>query len=117
MKKSSLKEKIWLYLAIFSLVIVGGILTLQILSLDIYYEWNKSLEIKNIAKKVLNAYEELNYDEILDMIAFREDVCISIQAENVTIYSTDNLNRGCSINSTEAKKYNEEFILSNKHHR
>ena len=115
MRKSSLKEKVWFYLAIFSLVIVGGILTLQILSLDLYYELNKTLEIKSISKKVLNAYNENNYQEILDILSYKEDVCIEIMTENITIYSTDNINRGCLISTSEdVKKYNSEFISSNK---
>lgn len=112
MKRSSLKNKVWLYLSIFSLTILGGIWFLQILSLDIYYEWSKGREIKQIANKVVNAYASSDYSDILDNLAFRNDVCIEITENNVLSYTTDSISRGCLINdSNEIKKYKLQFML------
>ena len=113
MKRNSLKTKIWLYLSIFSLVILAGIWFLQILSLDIYYEWNKKSEIKGIANKVLNAYNVGNYSDVLDSLAFKEDICIEITENNNISYSTDSISRGCLINnSKEINNYKLKFMLS-----
>lgn len=113
MKRNSLKTKIWLYLSIFSLVILAGIWFLQILSLDIYYEWNKKSEIKGIANKVLNAYNNGNYSDVLDSLAFKEDICIEITENNNISYSTDSISRGCLINnSKEINNYKLKFMLS-----
>lgn len=115
MKKNSLKDKVWFYLSMFSLFIVGGILSLQIVSLGFYFEWSKVHEIKNIANKISSAYNKKNYNDILDLLAFREDVCIEIHKNNTIIYSTDSISRGCLINnSSEVKEYKSNFITSNK---
>ena len=82
MKKNSLKAKVWFYLAMFSFIILGGIWFLQILSLDIYYEWNKASEIKVIARKVSNAYTTGDYSDILDTLAYKEDIFIEILENN-----------------------------------
>lgn len=115
MKRNSLKTKIWFYLSIFSLVILAGIWFLQILSLDIYYEWNKKSEIKGIANKVLNAYNDGNYSDVLDSLAFKEDICIEITENNNISYSTDSISRGCLINnSKEINNYKLKFMLSDQ---
>lgn len=115
MKKNSLKSKVWIYLSLFTLVILGGIWFLQILSLDIYYEWSKKSEIKSIANKVSNAYKTNNYSDVLDNLAFKEDICIEIIENQDISYSTDSISRGCLVNSSnEIKKYKLEFMLSNK---
>ena len=114
MKKNSLKTKVWLYLSLFALIILAGIWFLQILSLDIYYEWSKKSEIKGIANKVLKAYETDDTD-ILDGLAFEEDICIEITENNSISYSTDSISRGCLVNnSNEINKYKLEFMLSGK---
>lgn len=116
MKKNSLKTKVWLYISIFALVILAGIWFLQILSLDFYYEWSKKSEIKSIATKVLNAYKTDNTD-ILDSLAFEEDICIEITENKSISYSTDSISRGCLVNnSSEINKYKLEFMKSNKNY-
>ena len=115
MKKNSLKHKIWLYLSLFTLVILVGILFLQLLSLNVYYEWSKKSEIKNIANKVSNAYQTEDYSDILDELSFEEDICIEITENNSISYSTDSISRGCLVNnSREINDYKLEFMLSNK---
>lgn len=114
MKKNSLKAKIWIYLSIFSFVILAGIWFLQILSLGAYYELSKNLEIKSVAKKVLNAYQNNNLD-VLDSLAFENDMCIEITENKNIYYSTDSISRGCLVNnSNEVNNYKLEFMLSKK---
>lgn len=112
MKRNSLKNKIWIYLALFALFILGGIWFLQILSLDIYYEISKKSEIKNIASKVYEAYKNEDND-YLDSLAFEKDVCIELTKDNSIYYSTDSMSRGCLVNdSQEINNYKLKFMRS-----
>lgn len=112
MKRNSLKNKILKYLLIFTFVILGGIWFLQILSLDIYYELSKKSEIKNIASKVKMAYAANDYSNILDNLAYREDVCIEIIENKNISYFTDSVSRGCLIGSNELNSYKLSFMSS-----
>ena len=73
MKKSSLKTKIWVSLSVFATFMLLCIWLLQIVSLDVFYEWSKSNEIKGIANRVVSYY---NNQEKLDKLSFDKDVCI-----------------------------------------
>lgn len=112
MKKSKLKNKVWLYLFIFAFVIILGIWFLQILSLDIYYELSKKSEIKNIATQISKKYTSGDYHDELNKISFEKDVCIEITENSNISYSTDSTSRGCLINSREINEYKLEFMLS-----
>ena len=112
MKRSKLKNKVWLYLFIFAFVIILGIWFLQILSLDIYYELSKKSEIKNIATQISKKYTSGDYQNELNKISFEKDVCIEITENSNISYSTDSTSRGCLINSREINEYKLEFMLS-----
>lgn len=114
MKRNSLKIKVWLYLSIFVILIIGGIWLLQILSLNIYYEWNKKSEIESIASQVKDFYEIHDYT-MLDTLSFKKDICIEITENNNILYTTDSISRGCIIsNSKEINNYKLKFMLSGK---
>ena len=115
MKKNNIRVKIWVWLSLFTLVILCGIWFIQLLSLGIYYEWNKKSEIEEIAEEVKEAYGTENYGEELDKISFDRDVCIELITNNNTFYSTDSASRGClNNNSSEVNNYKLEFMLSGK---
>ena len=114
MKKNSLKHKILFYLAIFTLIIIGGLWFLQILSLGTYYEVSKISTIEKIAKKVQDSYDDKDYKNILDNLAFEDDVCIEITNKYNIYYSTDSASRGCLINNSESiNKFKLNFMKSN----
>lgn len=116
MKKNSLKNKVWIYLSVFTISILVGILFLQLFSLNIYYEWSKISEIEKIANKVSNAYNSNNYNDILDELSFENDVCIEITEHNNIYYYTDSVSRGCLVNnSREINNKKLEFMLSDKY--
>lgn len=115
MKKNSLKHKVLFYLAIFAIVIIGGLWVLQILSLGTYYELTKMSAIEKIADEVYNSYDDDNYKDILDSIAFEDDVCIEITNKQNIYYSTDSVSRGCLINNSEnINKFKLEFMKSDE---
>lgn len=114
MKKNSLKNKVWYYLLILTFLILGGLWVLQVLSLNIYYEWSKYKEIKNISNKIKEVYKSEDYKDKLDGIAFKDDICIEILDNKNITYSTDSLSRGCLIsNNSTINNYKLEFMKSN----
>ena len=114
MKRNSLKSKVLLYLLIFTIIVLGGLWILQVLSLNTYYEWSKSSDIKKIALKIKSIYESSSSTEKLDDISFREDVCIEILDNNGISYSTDSMSRGCfSSNNQTINNYKLKFMKSN----
>ena len=114
MKKNSLKQKVLFYLAIFTLVIIGGLWFLQVLSLGTYYEISKTSTIEKIAKKVHDSYDDKDYKDILDNLAFEDDVCIEITNKYNIYYSTDSASRGCLINNSEIiNKFKLNFMKNN----
>ena len=115
MKKNSLKHKILLYLTIFTIVIIGGLWSLQILSLGTYYEFTKISAIEKIADKVYNSYDSDDYKDILDGLAFEDDVCIELTNKQNIYYSTDSVSRGCLINnSIGINNFKLSFMKSNE---
>ena len=55
-----------------------------------------------------------NYDNylVLDELAYTNDVCIEITSGTVSIYSTDQYNKGCMLDSTSQSLYKNAFIES-----
>ncbi len=55
-----------------------------------------------------------NYDNylVLDELAYTNDVCIEITNGTVSIYSTDQYNKGCMLDSTSQSLYKNAFIES-----
>lgn len=111
-KKRSLQTNIFLYLSIFAIAILGGLWLFDIVFLDSYYQYFKNSEIKKIGNKVATSYKSKDYEEILDILAFEEDICIEITNSESVKYSTNNMNNGCIINSEALDKKKLEFMSS-----
>ena len=86
MMKNSLKRKIWQYLIIFSLIIISFLWLFQVIFINKYYEYTKTKDIKNIANKLLTAYNSENIYNTLDEISYQENLCIEITSSNSTLY-------------------------------
>ena len=105
---NSLKKHIWLYLIIFTLLIVLFLWLFQVIFIDKYYELSKTDQIKKTTLKIIKNYDEdVTY---LDKISFENNVCIEIVKDSVTIYSSNESNRGCLISNY---KYKNDFYDSN----
>ena len=112
MKKSSLKTKIWVSLSIFATFMLLCIWLLQIVSLDVFYEWSKSNEIKEIANRVVSYY---NNQEKLDKLSFDKDVCIEIVFKKSDSYSLKSITEGCfGVENEKINTYKAAFINSNE---
>lgn len=83
-----LKFKNWLYLTIFSVFILFVLWILQIAFINTFYENMKLNEIKSIGNNIVGAYEESNFDEILNDYAFKNNLRIVLLDENGNITNT-----------------------------
>ena len=115
LKKNSLTIKVWIYLIVFSVSILAFLWAFQVIFANSYYEWVKTNDMSRVADKILSNKNEINYEEIFDRIAYDNGVCLEIIRNGLLIYSSNNFNRGCMIetgpNSTSLL-YKREFINS-----
>lgn len=111
--KTNLIKKIWFYLTIFSVSILSILWFFQVIFLNAYYTWVKINDISSIASKVKEGYQSNNYEELMDILAYNQDVCIDIVRSDNEEYYSSGLNRKC-ISTVEAKnlynKYVKEFM-------
>lgn len=114
-KVNTLRNKIWLYLIIFCIVILSFLWLFQVIFLNGYYELVKTKEISSIASKIANNYGNASFSEILDSITYEEGVCIELIYHNTEIYSSNSINRGCigsQTNNLTYLKYKQKIIES-----
>ncbi len=95
MKNKSLILKIFLYLSIFSLLILFFLWLLQILLLNNYYEYYKTKELKSTLNLIKNNYLKDSLDSILENVAYNTDFCVEIAEDYETVYSNIQNNKGC----------------------
>ena len=98
---NSLKSHIWLYLIIFTLMIVLFLWLFQVIFINKYYELSKADQIKKTTLEIIRNYDEdVTY---LDKISYEDNVCIEIVKNRMTIYSSNESNRGCLISNYQYK--------------
>ena len=117
MKKSKhLILKIFLYLSIFSLLILFFLWLLQILLLNNYYEYYKTNELNSTLNLLKNNYNKDNFNSILEEVAYNTDFCVEITNLDGTKYSNIQNNKGCINTDTNIQVSNEKklFIESNE---
>lgn len=101
LNKNSLKSHIWLYLIIFTLMIVLFLWLFQVIFINKYYELSKTDQIKKTTLEIIRNYDEdVDY---LDKISYEDNVCIEIVKNRMTIYSSNESNRGCLISNYQYK--------------
>ncbi len=115
LKSKSLTVKIWLFLALFSIIIIAFLWFFQVIFIDTYYEWYKTNEINIMSKIVKANYNKDNFESLLDEIYYKRGVCIEIVSLDGLVYSTNNMNRSCLVekNNPNITYYKTEFMLSN----
>ena len=105
---NSLKVSVWSYLVIFAIILMLTLWAFQVIFIDVFYEYSKSIQIKDTANKIANLYTIEKTD--LDKLSFDKDVCIEIIKSRKTIYSSNNYTKGCIANSNE---YINNFYSNN----
>lgn len=117
-KKNSIKNEIWKYLIIFSILILGFLWIFQVVLLPSYYENSKTKELEKVVSSLSHAY--YTKDNIKDFfnnvanIAHTSGVCVIISdtLSNVD-YTTDSFNIEC-MQGKEFTRYKNNFIASNQ---
>ena len=106
--KSSLTVNVWLYLTLFSVVILVFLWFFQITFLDKYYEYYKKKDLVTATTYINRFFKEHGTDR-LDIVAHDYGVCIEVVDKNNIIYSSNMFNRGCLMDNEE---YMQDFIKS-----
>lgn len=116
LKKNSLITKIWIYLIIFSITILAILWLFQVCFFDSYYEHVKTKDMDEIAVKISQNYKNEHFDDILDDISFNRGVCIEILSNDNSIYTHNDLSKGCIKDNDNPVilNYKKNFIRSNK---
>ena len=110
-KKNSMATNIWLFLIIFSVLILGFLWFFQIVFLDSYYEHYKTKELNNAAEELKKDYEKNNLDS-LESIAMKNGICIEIYNENTNNYNGTYFNQGCMEFGNRNFDVKKDFIRS-----
>ena len=76
MKSKSLILKIFIYLSIFSFLILFFIWILQILLLNKYYEYYKTNELTNTLNLIKKNFNKENFLDVLENVAYNTDFCV-----------------------------------------
>ena len=92
MKK--LKNKVWLYLILFLLLVLAGLWVFQVILLNSYYEWSVKSKLDDISNEIMTSKGDII--NILDKLAYENDICIEVVDRNKTIvYSSNYFYKGC----------------------
>ena len=110
--KTSIDSKIWLYMTIFSFIILIFLWVFQILFLDTYYEHRKASDMKKIANEIARTYKNSKSDEYflnyLEQLGFKQGICIELISNNVN-FPISTMNHEC-MRGGIFNKYKDEFL-------
>lgn len=106
---SSLNIKILKYLVIFSLTLLAVLWFLQVVSLSKYYELSVKSEIENVVDEIKERYKDNNYEDYLNKLSFKNNMCIEIYDDVSAIYSSIS----CYKESIKFTKEKRDFIYNN----
>ena len=114
-KNKSLIIKIFIYLIIFSFIILFFLWLLQILLLNNYYEYYKTNEITSTINLLKSNYKKENFESLLEDVAYNTDFCVEITNIDGSYYSNIQNNKGCIDIVSNQNVLNEKisFMQSN----
>ena len=113
--KTSINSKIWLYMTIFSFIILIFLWMFQILLLDTYYEHRKASDMKKTANEISKNYKLKTTEEFLfylNRISFRQGICVEL-VSNDERFTIGNMNNEC-MRGGGFNKYKKEFLDNDK---
>ncbi len=108
LNENSLKRHIWFYLIIFTFIIILFLWLFQVIFINKYYELSKEDQIKKTTLEIIRNYNDDS--DYLDKISYEDNVCIEVVKNRMTIYSSNESNRGCLISNYQYKNdfYNSD---------
>ena len=112
--KSNLRNNIWKYLILFSVIILLLFWIINVSSLDTFYESSKKKQLLNAVKEIRENYQQDNLEELFDNLSYNNDFCIEVYRNNQPIYISNDYNRGCMTdgNPLQLNKYKMQFMNS-----
>lgn len=117
--KHSLRNRVFIYLICFSLLILVFLWVFQVLFLKYYYESFKTSELSSALNtiKVSYKYNKESIYNLLENFSYDKGICSEIVTNNVMTYSTNPLNKGCLDyydNKTNVLIEKNKFLKSDK---
>ena len=112
MKKNSFKFYLFLSLIVFSFLILFIFWFFQITFLNGYYKYFKKNDMIVTSKEIINSYKNNSDYNNLNMIAYKNNVCIEIIGDNKITYSSGASNSCILLDSKAIKKNKAKFISS-----
>ena len=105
---NKLKNKIWIYLIIFTGVILVGLWFFQFIFRNTYYEVSIKHKLDDAATELLDSKNEL--PSVIDKVAYNNDICIEVVDRNASLlYSSNYYYKGC------LEEGNRSYILYKNH--
>lgn len=111
-KSNKISTNIWIYLSVFSLVLMIFLWIFQVLFLQLYYESG----VKNNLNKVVNKVSQYKYKDInsyIENLAYQNNVCIEIVSKNEFSEYVEVASKNCQIEGKTYDNYKIDFINKN----
>lgn len=111
---NKLKNKIWLYLVFFLIIILACLWIFQVILLDSYYEWKVKSKLDEIGSIIDST--DSNLKTTLDELAYDNDICIEITDTNKSIiYSSNYFYRGCLEEGNKSYSFYKDHFINNNY--
>ena len=111
MKKYKFRGYLFSVLIVFSLLILCVFWFLQIIFLNSYYRYFKKSDMQDMSREVIRVYKNTKSDyTTLNMISYKNNVCIEILNDDSVIYSSTNSNSCMLLDNNQVKKAKNKFI-------
>lgn len=112
-KRNSLNKHIWVFLILFSVLILTFLWIFQIAFLNTYYKNYKINELNTAAREIKKDFKANNLNSLSE-IALNNSVCIEIYGETPDSYDGKYFNQGCIEFGNTDFKVKKDFIDSNQ---
>lgn len=111
-KSKGISANIWLYLGVFSILILVMLWFFQIIFLKLHYEASVKHNL-NATVREIQKYNRNDLVSNIDSIAYKNDVCIEVISKNSIISYSGIKSSGCNTSGEIYYKFKNDFIDDN----
>ena len=111
-KSNGISTNIWLYLGIFSILILVMLWFFQIIFLKLHYEVGVKHNLNATVREIKN-YDRKELVSNIDNIAYKNDVCIEVISKSSIISYSGIKSSGCNTSGEIYNKFKSDFISDN----
>ena len=111
-KSKGISANIWLYLGVFSILILVMLWFFQIIFLKLHYEASVKHNL-NATVREIQKYNRNDLVSNIDSIAYKNDVCIEVISKNSSISYSGIKSSGCNTSGEIYYKFKNDFIDDN----